>query len=186
MPLALREQLVLAALTGAAVEVRRAWPTVALDEAYRQVRRRRGRCGPGALASADPPAIRRSTMHGGMVASMNYPCIVRLSDSHPTHLGCVGVATGPVGHDLIHVRFPGRGGITLAPTEGMVPGPWEPTPERIAAAQAAGVRRGDGGASRMHAAAAAAEEGEEYGTGGEYGDGSYGDCPANTEAPAID
>lgn len=145
MVLTLRERLVLAALTGAAVDVRRrAWPTMALDEAASIAR-----CAVAvadaaleALASADPPAIQRSTMHGG--------------------------------------------GITLAPTEGMVPGPWEPTPERIAAAQAAGVRRGDGGASRMHAAAAAAEEGEEYGTGGQYGDGSYGDCPANTEAPAID
>lgn len=57
--LTLREQLVLAALTGAAVDVRRrAWPTMALDEAANIAR-----CAVvadaalEALASQDPPAI---------------------------------------------------------------------------------------------------------------------------------
>lgn len=59
MLLTLREQLVLAALTGAAVDVRRAWPTMALDEASNIAK-----CAVAvadaaleALASADPPPM---------------------------------------------------------------------------------------------------------------------------------
>lgn len=69
-----------------------------------------------------------------MIPLATLPCIVKLSDSHRTHPGCVGVvAYGAPAPCWLAVWLPNVWPAVFADRGTLRPGPWAPTPERIIA-----------------------------------------------------